>query len=401
MRTKRTAVLIALLWSVLDVRTAGAVADVAVNVTDGVGAVEGARITLEPVDAGPGARTVEATTTSDGTARLTVPGGRYRMTVTTEDNVTATREVTAPDGTTTREEVRVAAGWKSQLPGGLGGITVGPVYRGQWIDLSLGDETERISVTSGGFTGMTMPGMTTPGGTSPGGTTATTTLDRPSRGRDVTLDLNMGGVEAALGLPTWKTPISASIIPALNVMAGAADMTIESTNPADRSTDFELDGTGPLLGAGIDLVVVPSARSPLFFGLGYQYSTLWADLDRSPCSPITAQTCSADVDLDYHQHTVSGRVGYSVWDHRISPYVGLRGVWTRLDVESTIDRTLAGGITVENRIDQELERDELQGLVGVDANLFGPVFGRAEAAFGGDGVDVLFKIMIGFGSLRR
>jgi hypothetical protein len=37
----------------------------------------------------------------------------------------------------------------------------------------------------------------------------------------------------------------------------------------------------------------------------------------------------------------------------------------------------------------------------VDANLFGPVFGRAEAAFGGDGVDVLFKIMIGFGSLRR
>jgi hypothetical protein len=381
--TKRTAVLAVMLSSLGPATLTWAVGgNVAVTVTDASGgALADATITLTPSDPASNLQPVQATTRSDGTVDVPAEEGAYRLTV-TKDNVTTAQDVTVRGGATTRTRVTLAAGWMSQLPGGLGGLAAGPVYRGSWTDLRLGDETERIAIRTGTSTSMGV-------------------LDRPSRNNDFDLELNAGGVEIAAGLPALKLPISASIFTAINLTAGAAGARIDVDNPDVPEASFRLSGTGALLGAGLEAVIVPGARFPLFFGLGYQFNWASADVDRSPCAPPAPftglESCADDGDLTYRSHAVWGRVGYSVLEGRMSPYVGLRGVWTNLDVESRIMRSFAGGaVTVTNDIDMELKRSQVQGLVGLDAWICGLLFGRVEVAFDGDGVDVLAKLRFGF-----
>jgi hypothetical protein len=139
---------------------------------------------------------------------------------------------------------------------------------------------------------------------------------------------------------------------------------------------------------------VPCHFCGLFLGLSYEFDYSDLDLEVSDCAGgLVLAACSTSTDGTYHAHTLSARVGYSVWRHRLAPYVGVRWHRSDLDLDTTSNLTAPSGASVTVRTKLELEQDEWLGLVGVDTRVWGPLFGRAEVAFNDEDVAVLVKLI--------
>jgi hypothetical protein len=71
-----------------------------------------------------------------------------------------------------------------------------------------------------------------------------------------------------------------------------------------------------------------------------------------------------------------------------------------MDLDTTSTLTGLNGVPVGVRTKLELEQDELLGVLGVDARIWGPVFVRAEVAFNDETVSAFIKLIWGFGFVR-
>ena len=359
----------------------GIVGNVDITVKDAaLRPVRNATITLTPED--PTLPEKEVKTDQNGKATAAVEEGNYKIQTSSRDHVTSEKQrVTVKGGETTEAEFSLHPifAWMVQNPGGrLLGFGVGPGYSGGFRDdLDHTFEKEVITATTG--------------------TTSTTTvLFDTSAGVEFDLDLNGGGSHFAIGLPMIPVTHGWFLYPALNSEVGGGFVEIDADNKADSSGNFSLKGNGPMLGVGLDLIVsCPTCR--LFFGLGYQFQYFQASLDRSPCSPVAVLSCRQSGSMTHEAHSVSGRVGYSFWNRRIAPYLGVRGGWSDVDIKTKLRRELSGPTSFKNTIRQKFEEDQVEGFVGLDVHFWGPLFGRNEVAFNGSDVSVLVKLMFGFG----
>jgi hypothetical protein len=354
---------------------AWAVGNLNLKVQDPGGNPVQATLTITPDD--PAGPKPEITTDRDGTKTVVLPPGTYTVQETSGDYVkTPPQRITVRDGETTGASLSLVpvAGWMVQVPPMLGGFGIGPLYLGQWGEPSR-RPGETTTITSGG--------------------NPPVVINDASAGSTFDWSLDVGALEGVVGLPRLDLPRGwpiGHVFSGLHLKAGGADATIDVTTVDGTRGSF--DGSGPFLGAGFELVAVPCDFCGLFFGLGYQFDWSELDLEVSDCAGgIPVAACSTSTDGSYHAHTLSARVGYSFWRQRVSPYAGVRWFWSEIDLDTTSTLTAANGATAVVRTELELEQDEVLGLVGVDARVWGPLFGRAEVAFNDEDVAVLVKLI--------
>jgi hypothetical protein len=109
---------------------------------------------------------------------------------------------------------------------------------------------------------------------------------------------------------------------------------------------------------------------------------------------------AASAEANSHSHSISGRIGlnlFNLFNNWISPYGRIRGTWQNSDVKTHISQVVSGLGESTSDISQKFERDTVEGIAGVDAHFWGPVFGRLETTFNDSDISVLFKIIYGFG----
>ena len=76
---------------------------------------------------------------------------------------------------------------------------------------------------------------------------------------------------------------------------------------------------------------------------------------------------------------------------------GIRGTWQNIDFKQHTEFDVAGLGREIIDTTAKFTRDTVEGVVGVDAHFWGPVFGRLETTFNGSDVSVMFKIIYGIG----
>lgn len=381
MRTVRGLLLGAVLGVLALPPAAWAVGNLNLRVQDPGGNPVQTTLTIAPEDDPDRQQTV--TTGQDGTSTVELPAGTYLIRESSGDYAKDTvKRVTVQDGTTTTAEFSLfpLVGWMIQSPPTWGSFGIGPLYMGQWGEPRR-EPGETTTITAGG--------------------NPPVVIRDASAGSQFDWSLDVVGVEGVAGLPRLDLPegwFLGHIFTGIHLKAGYADTTIDVTTVDNN--EFSIEGDGPFLGVGFDLVAVPCDFCGLFFGLSYQFDYSDLDLEVSDCAGgLILAACSTSTDGTYYAHTLSLRVGYSPpsWRHRFAPYIGVRWHRSDIDLDTTSNLTAPNGATATVRTELELEQDEWLGLVGADTRLWGPLFGRTEVAFNDDTVAVLVKVIWTFG----
>lgn len=173
------------------------------------------------------------------------------------------------------------------------------------------------------------------------------------------------GVQVPLALSCFRLKDSLCLFPTLTLEAASVDVTL---NPGSGNP---LHGSGDLFGAGLDVAFALCESCPGFVSGGYQFRTIpGVDLQGGG---------SGDPRLSRDVHVASARLGYVLPGNRFAPYVGLRGQWR--DAE----------IGIEPRR-EKLESEVTEGILGVDARLWGPMYGRLEIMAGGPDRDCSVQV---------
>lgn len=376
----------------------GVVGEIRITVKDQTGRpVPGATIRLTPTD--PNLPEKEATTDQERKVSFSVEQDRYGVEVRSPDHVRTRTEITVRGGETTSTVVFLTPifPWMVQNPGGiLGGFGISLSYLGEWRDdLRNTSFKETIRTKeSGTFDDIPFSRSRT--------AVNITDPNKANQENDFEWDSNGGQVDLTFSLPRWRISNPLWLYPAINIAVGGADVNFDFKNKVDPRLSTSFKGGGPMVGVGLDLVLSLGDTSPWFVGAGYQFRTIpRMDLDRSPSLPDRPfRTMKDDASLSYHSHSVYGRLGYSLFNNRVAPYLGIRGNWANVDFESETESRFKG-FTLEaidtTRLEAEFERRTAEGLAGVDVRFWGPLFGRAEAAFTDSDVAVQVMLVYGFG----
>ena len=324
-------------------------------------AVASATVKLVPKQ--PGRAEVTATTDANGSVRIDAEEGEYEVIVIFGGRERSVGDVSIEGGGTSVLDAVFDPVVKSAATTPLG-VSVGPYYQGQFIDWSLGPEVERI----------------VSGGTS-------TVVQNSSAGNDFRSHSHTGGVEVSLGTPSFDV-FGLNVQPTLDVVAGGGSLSID-VDPAG----FSLEGRGPLVGGGASLMV-QRPRSPWFGLVDYSFTWMTLDMDREPCSPAASGlvSCASDSDVEVQTHSLGAQLGYSFGSVAVHGGVGYGG--GRIQNDTRIERvfsTTSGTVVVQNFLDQQLESDRVEGILGVDFGC-GPLFGRAETRFNGDDASVFLTL---------
>lgn len=378
MRRTWNAVLVALLWSALDVTPAWAVVGTAaVTVTGPTGPVAGAKVKIGDE---------VATTDDQGRAILTVEEGERTVKIEHPDHVTTRQAVTVRGGETTGADVSVnlLMPFMVQNPGGqFGGFLIGPFGLFQSWDLDIEREVETISL---------------------GPTSVTFVDESPNR---FEMDVKAGGVDVAVGLPGFSL-LGWSFFPAISGVAGGADVHIKNTETRNK-----MSGPGWIAGAGAEVAAVPSSLPRPYLAVGWQGRWMGVkDMDfriqgQELCSAgifVLLEDCRHDTRLHSEIHDFYVRGGYGLLDNHVMPFVGV--LFRKSDLEFRSDvRGRVGGVEFRDKLEIDFEQGRcacVLGLAGFDVrgpNIgdLGRLFGRVQTEFNGSGYSVFFKLMFGFG----
>jgi hypothetical protein len=282
-----------------------------------------------------------------------------------------------------------------QNPGRLGSFGLGLGYEGRWYE---GIRITRHETTVTGRVNDTV-------------IDSTTILDDPADvNRMVGFDFetNVGFLDVPFGIWAgdlgWgRLQVGGSAL----IGGGGVRLTFLDRESGDRT---EFDGETVILGLGLEAVLVPCPEPcPWFVALGFAYRT---DVDtsvrRKPSPSEPGFAFDDEVELGHEGWTVSARGGYVLrprarFLRSVAPWIGLQ--YDRLEV-TVSERTLVTSpqfpgrsVTVDFRA--EFESESVQGLVGVDAHLWGPFFARLAVAFDDCDVAVLTKLVYAFGVAGR
>jgi hypothetical protein len=354
------------------------------TVKDTAGAVPDMEITFTPED-----QTLPTTTgrtdtqgkvvDRDGKA-VVLPPGKYGVRARGRDHVTSTETFTVGPGETASFSMTVERiiPWMVQSPPCSLCFGVGAGYFGQWAD--------DPKLQPGEITIINVPGFD------------------PIIERDGSVvnrfnwNLNAGVAHFPIGISTihagnWR------FYPALNVQAGGGDLTINSERRSDGLKLLSLQGSGGIAGAGVG-VIATCPNCSWYLGLTYDYLALFdaeleGDLHIALDPSITNFSTRAWVNS--HSHSISGRFGLNLPNNRISPYLGIRGIWQDIDFKqlTQFDDAGVGHVTIDTTA--KFTRDTVEGIAGVDAHISGPLFARTETTFNGSDVSVMFKLIYGIG----
>jgi hypothetical protein len=341
-------------------------------------------------------------TDATGRVRLEAPPGRHDVTITSDDTVTKKATVEVAPGRDADVTVAVDRlyGWMAQTPP-WGSLAVGPQYRGTWLhDMHL----SKFRLTD-----------ITPG--------ATFVADFPrdvlgdiNRESEFELDMNVGGIDLAFGLPRLDLgPVT--LHPALAAFLGGAHVKLDQDIP-DPTLQTRLSGSGIAYGGGLELGFsfrndsgVPEWLEDFYFRIGYHFEGGDVDLERTPrdsglVGALGATVHSEDGSLDWWKHRVYAHAGYSLWNDRLFPYLGVQWLNTSVDLETKNRVTVPGIGSVRRIIEQEFCDEEWQGVAGLDARPFGvispalaPLYLRTEFTFGANSFGAEVKLVYHFRDL--
>ncbi|MGH7828340.1 MAG: hypothetical protein ACREQ7_24560, partial [Candidatus Binatia bacterium] len=373
MKRRNTSILVAAVLVLLIPRPVRAVVGTAqINLVGTPGPVE---VTFTPQDPAQGPpKTITAEVGK--TVKDELEEGSYDVTVKGRNVVKKTTEMTVTPGKTTSKNLQVlgVSGWMVQNPGGVfGGFLVGPFGIFQRTDLDIDDETERIFVN--------------------GTQVAVFKNQSPNRFK---MKMGGGGLDLAAGLPGFSA-FGWSFSPAVNGVIGGTRVTLE--NPATR---FKLTGNGIQYGGGVELAGVPSSLPAFYLATGWQGWWMKADdleaevAGQDVCSLFVVAVCRLREEVRSRNHEVFVRGGYGVLQGRLVPFLGVKLRWTRVERDSDL-RLIDPGMEVRDKINIDFKRKTSSpvpmGIAGFDfrgpdIGSLGRVFGRLQAQFDNEGVDV-------------
>ncbi|MFQ5881019.1 MAG: carboxypeptidase-like regulatory domain-containing protein [Candidatus Methylomirabilales bacterium] len=386
--TRRAASIAVAIFSILFIAPLawGVVGNIEVVVTDPTGKpIPGA--TVEVTSLEDPEITKEATTDERGRVVIPVEAGDYHVHVSDPDYVQTQEEVSVGGGETTSTDFSLDPifPWMVQNPGGcLGCFTFGPAFVGESVD-DL-DITVSKDVTIDQLDGVIF-----------GPTVARGDTDQLNRDFDHELEVNGGVADFSMGLPKFYIG-GWGFYPALNLEVGGADVEFEFQNKVNPANSTTFDGSGAKVGAGVGVVGTLCRACPWYLGFGYKYRMLDASLTRSPSLTAVGGVVERDdVEFSSHSHSAYGKFGVSLFNNRIAPYAGVRGTWYRAKLEGDIRSSFSSGVTQNITFRNEFERDTAEGIFGVDARLWGPLFFRGEGSTNGTDFSLLFKLTYGFG----
>jgi hypothetical protein len=288
--------------------------------------------------------------------------------------------------------VRPVQPWMVQNPAGvLGGVGVGLGYEGRWLD-GLDITVDTATVTN----------------RLDGQVVETDTIRNDPRVSNqkfqVDLDMNTGFLDIPIGLPRVQAgPVA--LYPAVAGLVGWSDFELTFR---DRQTGVEtrFDGDGVVLGAALELLVVPCPEPcPWFAAVGFGYRTdVDTDVDRSPRLSEPGFDFADSVELGFESWTVSARGGYVVgtglsWLRSVAPWVGLQYDSTDVTLDGRIVTTAPRfpGASSTTEFRNEFETESVQGMVGADVHFFDRLFGRFMVVFDDCNVGVQTKLVYAFG----
>ena len=317
----------------------------------------------------------------DGKA-VVLPPGKYGVRARGRDHVTATETFTVGPGETASFGMTVERimPWMVQNPPCSLCFGLGAGYIGQWAD-DLKLEPGEITITN-------VPGQD------------------PIIERDGSVvnrfnsDLNAGVAHFPIGISTIHAG-NLRFYPALNVQAGDGDLTIDSERRSDGLKILSFQGSGGIAGAGVG-VIATCPNCFWYLGATYDYVALFdAELEgdlRVALGP-SITNFSARAWVNSHSHSISGRFGLNLpfLNYFFSPYVGARGIWQDIDFKQLTQFNDAGVGHVTIDTTAKFTRNTVEGIAGVDARFWGPLFGRFESTFNGSDVSVMFKIIYDIG----
>lgn len=206
------------------------------------------------------------------------------------------------------------------------------------------------------------------------------------------------GLQAPVALPSFSLGPAVAVYPAVVLEASLVETEIEIVPITEPGPSTSLEGSGVMLGLGIDWVATACRRCRLFWGGGYRYCIL-PELGLEPSVRAGGpglEVPREEVRLSAESHRVAGRVGYAFRGGRLAPYLGARYRTTDLELEDKLllmDAVLGQETELDTRTD--LEGEGAAAVLGLDLTVAERYAVRLEAALGEDQASALVKV-VGF-----
>ncbi len=316
------------------------------------------------------------TTDASGRATVTTKPGPVKVEAKGDHVGKQTVEVPPTGDASTTLRVKPLAGWMVQNPGGIpGNFGLGFLFE----SLSWDPEITRDRLI-----------LISPSG-------ARDVIDTPpsdsNRHVDVDVDLNV----YALDVPVSLTKLdlgSFVLFLAASLRLGMGDIDVKATDRETREKTTFSDSDMFLFGGELEALLAPCGTCPWFAALAFGGETNFgSDVERSPGLGIPG--VREDLTLHYHRWHASARAGRTFrFSRPVTPYAGV--AWEERNVEldgRAVDAATGAAVEFQN----DLKSDGLLGFVGVDAQIWDPVFGRLMVSFDDANVSVLLKVVYLFG----
>lgn len=204
------------------------------------------------------------------------------------------------------------------------------------------------------------------------------------------------GIQAPVAIPSFSLGPAVAVYPAIVLEASLVETEVEIVPLTDPGPTASLEGSGVMLGLGIDWVATACRRCRLFWGGGYRYRFLpEMELDRSVLAVGPGvKVRGEELHLSAESHRVAARVGYAFRGGRFAPYLGARYRTTDLELEDELrleDPILGQETELDTRTD--LEGEGAAAVLGLDVTVAERYAVRLEAAIGEDETSALVKVV--------
>lgn len=210
---------------------------------------------------------------------------------------------------------------------------------------------------------------------------------------DYEVEVRSWGAQAPIALPRMPLGGGMTLFPSLVVEAAWTEVTFDFRDRTEPELSTAIAGRGVSWGAGLEAAAL-GREGKWFLGGGYRFRTLPdLDLERSPPFDPILGVVHDEVRLDQDTHLASLRVGRVFAGGRVTPWLGVRGRWTELEIDDEASFVSPNGIETDLRTRSRFESDSVLAVAGVDAWLGGHVAGRAEVSYGDGDVATLLKVV--------
>jgi hypothetical protein len=209
---------------------------------------------------------------------------------------------------------------------------------------------------------------------------------------DYGFEVRSWGVQAPIALRRLRLGGGATLYPSLVLEVATTEATFDFHDRSEPGDSTSVSGRGVSWAAGLEGVAALGRGGRWFLAGGYRFRSLPEfDLERSPGFDSNAGVVEDEVRLGGGTHLASLRLGRILAGGTVSPYIGVRGRWSELEIDDRLRFVDAAGDLFDLTTSSRFDSDSTLGLVGLDARLRGPLVGRAEVTFGDGDVAALVK----------